>query len=151
MTGYFEPWAAERSRSWRPPWPAHPAGLPAEVYEEITSKCAKLEADADWLLWGTGVAEPAVVTSLEGTLGATSGRGIVASVSKIPANDRDAPTHEAVARRICACVNALAGVAEPERALAEVRAFLLGLLAGTTAPDEAALVRLVALIHPQAC
>jgi hypothetical protein len=127
---YHEPWFTARSTTWDAAFrfgPPARAESPEELSREVAdwhAKRAKAEADADWIVWGSRLAEPAACTNLDGSCVVADDRRIVTMMRR-SGFPEGAPTHEQFARRVVACVNACAGIANPESFVAEVRSLLL--------------------------
>jgi len=148
---YYEPWNAKQ-RTIPGPVPfkdGAPDYLEPEVVDRITSAHAKLVAEAEWLLWGSrmGPTTEALALLSPGELVTMDDRRIVASVRKMVAPE-DGPSQEDVARRISACVNACAGIAEPGEAIGEVRDLLRDLANGETDRGDYRILALLARLIP---
>lgn len=130
---FFEPWIATKST-------LHgnaPAveGIPEEAAAKIADAWGRIDRDADWILWGSGMAEPSIAG------GFMSGKPVVCDDRRIIAVRRilglaeGSPTNEEMCERIADCVNALAGVADPVAFVADTRALLKDYCVGGCVDD----------------
>jgi hypothetical protein len=129
---YFEPWVAMRSKAWELAFRFGPIKVLGEqgVLDFDAAK-HKAEQDADWIAWGSQMCDPAVCLSLEGSVSVMDDRGIIVTFRKngfIP--NESSLTHADLCNRACACVNAAAGIVDPERFIADVRSLLLACVQG---------------------
>lgn len=132
---YHEPWKARRSSAWSAAFrfgpPAVREGGPFTRDDVLAWEAAKIKAEerADWVIEGERMSEPEACVSLEGAVAVTTNVGIIA-VSHGNARPGTGPDHEAIARRIASCVNAMRAVADPEDTMRRVRATILALAKG---------------------
>ncbi len=141
---YFEPWTAKRAPVKPPTAPLVPDDpLSVQVHDSYDRSVR----DADWIVWGSGMGEPCVCTSLLGEPSVMDDRRIIVKVGKLVTDRDDAPGREAFARRIVACVNACEGLIDPERAVGETRQLLLDALQGRPI-EPIRVVRCLALLSP---
>jgi hypothetical protein len=150
---FHEPWVATRSKTWDSPFRGGPPKF-GDNEEEIAQNVAnweaakaRAEANADWIIWGSRLAEPTVCYGLTGSIGVADDRRILTFVKQNGYPDK-APTHEDFARRIVACVNACAGIANPESFVTEVRALLKDLLIRETDREDSRVLSLLARCIP---
>jgi hypothetical protein len=145
---YFEPWVARpvKGRA-RPFGGVKPELLPQEAFDHLTAGWERSREDADWIVWGSRMADPATVVSLEGKVGVMDDRRIIA-VSHNGGLPEGSPHHGEIASRIAACVNACAGIAEPETFVAGVRALLLALVNGEADRGDPRVLPLLARCIP---
>lgn len=119
---FFEPWTACKST-------LHGQapivdGIPEDAATTILDAWQRIDRDADWILWGSQMAEPAIAQ------GYLSGKPVVCDDRRILAVRRTlglpdgSPTNEEVTKRIAECVNALAGIADPVAFIEDVRSLL---------------------------
>lgn len=132
VRSYFEPWVTTKSvLHGKNPFPD---GIPKEGYpegaaESIMDAWARIDRDAGWIIWGSHMASPAACKNLDGTISVTDDRRIITVSRKLGLPD-GAPSHEDLSKRIASCVNACAGIADPEKFIADARALLLGYVSG---------------------
>jgi hypothetical protein len=126
---YHEPWSASKSDLWtlgfRTP-PKH-ADSPEElrvVVADWEAARGKAEKNADWIIWGSRLNEPAVVASLLGTHGYADDRRIL-TFSRMLGLPEGSPDHEEFAKRVVDCVNAMTGIGDPIAFMQELTAFLM--------------------------
>jgi hypothetical protein len=115
MRTFYEPWTATASVRWQ--------DSPGVTLGE-TDAIAGPPPERDWIVWAH-MAEPDITVSLTGKPALDDGRRIVATVHRTGAWPSPGPSAEDVAKRIAACVTALAGVANPEQFMTDVRALLM--------------------------
>ena len=150
---FHEPWVAAKSKAWETSFrwgPPKHGGTPDEVAQNFAAweaARANAEADADWIIWGSRLAEPSVCRSLTGEVGVMDDRRILAVSKSLGLPDR-APNHEHFARRIVACVNACAGIANPESFVREVRQLLRDLLMREADREDSRILSLFARCIP---
>lgn len=128
---YYEPWTPSRSSIWELGF-LH--GRPVVTDEADMDQVQRLsdweasrklaEQNAPWILWGTGVSQPSICGSLDGTMTYSSDQGIIAIQKSATWPDKSI-SHEHMAKRIAACVSACAGIADPEKFIADVRSMML--------------------------
>jgi hypothetical protein len=127
MPKYYEPWTPTRSQSWEPMFKLGPPKYPdAPSEEDWLLEIEALKKNAAWLIWGSGMQEPPVCVNLDGTVCVGDDRGIIA-VSKLKWLPEKSVSQEGIARRVCECVNAMAGVRNPEAFMNQLRKFLMEL------------------------
>jgi hypothetical protein len=131
---YYEPWSATKSSLWDSPYRFGPpkwGATPEELSEAIDAWQAskhKAEKDADWVIWGSKIAVPGLCKNIDGSVTVATDQAILAFSKKpIPKGGVD---HEAIAKRVVACVNACAGINDPESLIKDVRALMLAYLQG---------------------
>jgi hypothetical protein len=151
---YGEPWIAERSPLWALNYssgpPSYKDGTPEEQRQVVLdweAKRDRSEANADWILWGHNLSDPAICTSLTGVRTVSDDRGIIA-ISKRNTSRDGLPTHEEYAKRIAACVTAMAGIPDPLAWVAEVRELLDSMARGNTDRHDPQVGRLLVLSDP---
>ena len=112
---YFEPWSASRSKTWEAAYANGPPPVPGDESDvrqaalDWMAKRGQAEKDADWIIWGSGMAEPGVCHNLNGTITVTDDRRIIA-IRRWLGLPVGSPSHGDVAQRIVDCVNACAGM-----------------------------------------
>ena len=127
---WFEPWCATKSV-------AHGTmpnveGLPEKAASLIQEAWQRVDNNADWIIWGSGMADPCIAEGfMSGEAKVMSDRRIIAVRRWLGLPD-GVPDHEAVANRICECVNSMRGIAAPVEFVEDTRALLLALLQGET-------------------
>lgn len=105
-------------------------GFPPEVAGLVRDAWARLEASADWVIWGSGMSEPQIATGFtSGTPFVFDDKRILA-VRRVLGTPEGSPTNEEVCKRIVECVNGFEGVGAPVEFMAEVRALLLDCVNG---------------------
>jgi hypothetical protein len=140
---YFEPWVAAKSKLHGDP--PNTEGVPEDAAAAMRDAWQRAEDNADWVLWGSKMADPCVVRGLvSGDAAVMDDRRIIAVRRTLGLPD-GSPDHEAVARRICDCVNACQGVGDPAEFVKDVRALLLALARGEL-DDPREDVRVVSLL-----
>ena len=150
---FHEPWVATRSKTWDSPFrfgPPSRGDSPEEIERgrlDWEAARARAEADADWIIWGSRLAEPAACHNLDGSISVSDDRRILA-VSRRGGFPEKAPGHEEFARRIVAGVNACAGIANPEGFVAEARALLKDLLTRQADGEDGRILSLLARCIP---
>lgn len=150
---FHEPWVATRSRTWEaafrsgPPTIGHAPEERAQAVADWEAARARAEKDADWIIWGSRLAEPIVCHNLDGSISVMDDRRILAVARKLGL-PVDSPNHEEYARRIVACVNACAGIANPESFVAEARGLLKDLLLRRTDGEDGRILSLFARSIP---
>jgi hypothetical protein len=120
-------------------------GLPEDAAATIKDAWERADQNADWVIWGSKMADPCVVHGFpNGEPHVMDDRRIIA-VRRWLGMEKDAPSHQEIATRICDCVTALAGVGDPAAFVADVRALLLALIRGE-AEDPREDIRVVSLL-----
>ena len=126
---FFEPWFTTKSTR-------HglcPELIPddPEVTMRIQESWDRLDKKADWIIWGTGVAKPVIVQDLlTREVRVTDENGIMVVVRHSLARPETGPTHAELADRIAACVNACAGIRDPQKFISDTRAMVFDLVRG---------------------
>lgn len=131
---YHEPWTTSKSRAWESAFrfgPPKHRETPEELLDAISQwESAKLRAEdnAEWILWGSKMFLPEISTSITGTIVVSDDTSIIAIAKKAT---KDGHTNqEEIAKRVAECINAMAGIVDPERFIKDVRALLLGYTLG---------------------
>jgi hypothetical protein len=153
---YFEPWQSRRSSVWESGFGTEPPPCPEDWPEEDKrqwvqdwhAKRAKCKADAECIVWGSGMAAPALTVSLLGKPVVFDDQRIICTVRPSKAWPAEGPGHEEVAKRLAACVSAMAGVADPIKFMSDARALLKDLALSDSA-DFRALSLLARCIPPE--
>jgi hypothetical protein len=126
---FYEPWVAARAPITLldpPPPPDHYSDADKRQMElDWKARNAKLEQNAEWILWGSGMKRPGFTQSLTGKLLFLDDHGYVAAIRKSNAWPEKGPDHSEVAVRIAECVNACAGIKDPQDFVAGARELLL--------------------------
>lgn len=136
---------AVKPRSWFEPWtpsksPRHgPApkldGLDEDAAAAILEAWERVDQNADWILWGSGMYDPCIVTNfVTGKPQVMDDQGIIA-ISKHRGLPDGSPSNEDICRRIAECVNAMTGVADPVEFMRNIRALLKGYSIGEQCDD----------------
>jgi len=131
---YYEPWTATKSVIWDSPYRFGPPNFnhDPERLSELTSEWEaskhRAERDADWVIRGSNIHEPGPCNNINGSLTMATDQGIIALAKK--PYPKFGVEHADIAKRIAACVNACAGIADPERFIKDVRALMLAYLQG---------------------
>lgn len=141
---FFEPWRASKS-------PSHGLapnvdGLPEDAAASILDAWGRSDRDADWILWGSKMQEPAIAKGYGTGVGQIIGDERIIAIRRWLGLPEGSPTNEEVAKRIVDCVNAMAGIADPVAYMEDVRALLLGYLKGECDGDPRSDVRIVSLV-----
>jgi hypothetical protein len=150
---FHEPWLTARSKTWESAYRHGPPKIgdtPAEIQQatlDWEAARARAESNAEWIIYGSRLAEPAICINHDGSVVATSDRRILA-FSRVGGLPDSAPSHEDFAKRVVSCVNALAGIADPERFIAEARALLKDLLNNETDRGDRRVLSLFARCVP---
>lgn len=131
---YHEPWTTAKSKVWESGFrfgPPKHRETPEELLDAISqweSAKQRAEDNAEWVIWGSKMFVPEISTTLVGEISVSDDTGIIAIARKAT---KDGQTdQEEIAKRIAECVNACAGIADPERFIKDVRALLLGYTRG---------------------
>ena len=131
---FYEPWTAAKSVIWDVPYKFGPPNFShdperlSEVVSEWESSKHRAERDADWVIRGSRIYEPGPCHNINGSLTMATDQGIIA-LTKHPF-PKDGADHADIAKRITACVNACAGIHDPESLIRDVRALMLAYLQG---------------------
>jgi hypothetical protein len=125
-----------------------PQDVEPDVAAQLVEAFERADAQADWLVWGSGMSEPCLCTALTGEKTVTSDRRIIVAVRHAKGLPKGSPGQAALARRIAACVNALAGCPEPEETIALVRSVLLDLARGEADRGDTRVVAALARLIP---
>jgi hypothetical protein len=145
---FGEPWTASQA-AWEAAWRSPPPVDDPEVLERWRAARDRAKRDADWLVWGARLAEPAVAVSLTGTPALFDDRALVARIHPLANRPEGTPDHAAFARRIAACVTACAGIINPVATIEIVRSLLFDLLEGRAdASDPRVLASAARLLRP---
>lgn len=130
---FFEPWVANKSLSHG----KEPAtdGIPDEVRASISDAWHRSDRDADWILWGSGMAEPAIAVGFASGKPAVMDDRRIIAIRRTTGLAEGSVNNEEIAKRIAECVTALAGVADPVAFVEDVRALLRVYALGTDIPD----------------
>lgn len=130
---FFEPWTATKSRTHGNA--PNVEGVPEDAAGKLLDAWERSDRDADWIIWGSGMAEPAIA------VGFALGKAVVMDDQRIIAVRRSlglpegAPTNEETCKRIAECVTALAGVADPVSFISDVRELLKSYARGEDIQD----------------
>jgi hypothetical protein len=126
---YHEPWATAKSAVWELAFrfgPPKHRETPEELLDAISQwESAKLRAEdnAEWVIRGSKMFRPEISTTLCGEISVSDDTGIIGFSRKAT---KDGQTdQEAIAKRVVASVNAVAGIVDPEQFIKDVRALLL--------------------------
>jgi hypothetical protein len=126
---FYEPWIASRAPVTLLDTPQPPEDWPEADKRQWEldwkAKNAKLEQNTEWIIWGSGMTRPGFTQSLTGKLLFLDDHGYVAAIRKSNAWPEKGPDHSEVALRIAECVNACAGISDPQTFIAGVREILL--------------------------
>ena len=138
---YREPWTPTKSKlhGERPFKDGLPADWPEGVAQGVLDAWERADQNADWVVWGSRMAAPTVVTNLNGKSQVMDDQRIVLVIRRSLGLPEGAPNQEEIAKRIAECVNALAGVGDPSAFMVDVRALLH--------PDYARLEGAIAISH----
>lgn len=141
---FYEPWTASINHAWQVPFRFGPPtfasvsdpDLRDMLLAEWEGNKGRAETNADWVVWGSRMAEPCGLRNLAGVPGFDQGRAIIAVTRHLDWPE-PMPAHKEVAERIAACVSAMAGVGNPVEAMIVMRDVLVAIAGGD--PDYAAL------------
>ena len=152
MKSYFEPWTAAKSKLWEHDCrngPVQAIKDDPELLARYEGDRARAETNADWVIWGSRMAEPQVCVGLDGQGTLLGDRRIIA-ISRRGDHVKGQPDQEGIAKRIAECVSAFAGIARPEELIKLVRQLLLELVRGETdGGDPRVLSALSMMIPPE--
>lgn len=141
---FYEPWLPAKSVRVAPR--PNVDGVPEEAAASILDAWERVDRNADWIIWGSGMVEPSIGTTLlTGKPYVADDRGIIA-VRRRLGIPSDAPTNQDIAERIAECVNALAWISDPVSFVSEVRSLLLGLAQGEYSEDPRTDPRVISLL-----
>ncbi|SIO37169.1 hypothetical protein SAMN05444166_4171 [Singulisphaera sp. GP187] len=130
---YFEPWTAKKDPFLGPhPFPdGMPTNYPEGVAESIVDSWQRLDQGADWVIWGSRMAdEPLVIKRCRnGETRVWTDQRII-TINRALGLPEGSPNQEQISKRIVDCVNALAGVADPVAFMESVRSLLMGYARG---------------------
>jgi hypothetical protein len=145
----FEPWTASQSRTWTHAFKFKPdEGADPETIERYNAARLRAEERAEWLVWGSDMLEPQVVSRPLGGVASSGSAAILARVGP-PVTDREGgPDQAEIATRIARCVNACTGITDPVRTLDTVRELLLDLAAGRSDTGDARITHCLAHLGP---
>lgn len=129
---YFEPWETSKSESVGPR--PDPEVFPEDCRADQMAAYDRIRANADWIIRGRGMSEPGMFRSLLGKDVYHDDKGIIAVQRWLYLPD-GSPDHGEIAKRICACVNAMAGVSDPEKGIKAFRELMRKLYLAES-PDE---------------
>lgn len=135
---YFEPWTATKSAvPFKNPFAdGIPEGANPEAAERVIDACERLSEQADWVIWGSKMADPAIaVDMLTGKPVVSDDRRIIA-VRRTQGLSDKAPTNKDIAIRIADCVNACKGIADPVAFIEDARDLLRDCVRGEADPRE---------------
>ena len=105
-------------------------GIPEDAASLIVQAWQRIDDNADWIIWGSNMADPCIAEGfLSGEPKVMSDRRIIAVRRWLGPPD-GSPDHEAVAKRICECVNSMRGIADPVQFVDDARALFLALMHG---------------------
>ena len=125
MADFYEPWRAKKSGAWALSFRC-PPNIP-EALAAWENQKQDAERNAPWLIWGTGVWEPAeVVELMTGKRVPTDSTGLLVTVRNVQ-TERGRLDAEAFARRMAACVNFCEGVDLSECAYKSLRDLIVAL------------------------
>lgn len=148
IRSYFEPWVARKVKGRPQPFGGKkPEAIPEDVFKHLIDGWEKSNDQAEWIIWGSKMADPCVVVSLEGKPGVMDDRRIIA-VSHNSGLPKEAVTHGEIAERIAECVNACQAIADPVRFVTEARALLLALVKGEADRGDDRILPLLARCIP---
>lgn len=142
---YHEPWSAEVS-AWDLAFRNGPPPADAEQVERWEVARERARENADWIIWGSRMVEPATACTMDGRVVVMDDRHVVVRVSPTTSINKNAPDQELLARRIAACVNACRGMAEPDRAVDAARALLVDLSTGRASADDPRILKCAILL-----
>jgi len=140
---FFEPWVTTKSKTHGSEPDVN--GFPEEAAAGVLDALFRVDKNADWIIWGSRMREPCIVKGYpSGEVQVMDDRRIIA-VRRFLGLDDSAPDNEAVAKRICDCVNACKGIGNPEEFVTDARALLLAMVQGDTM-DVREDVRVISLL-----
>jgi hypothetical protein len=131
---YHEPWATARGKVWESGFrfgPPKYRETPEELLDAVAqweSAKQRAEDNSEWVIRGSKMFRPEIATTLIGEISVSDDTGIIA-ISKQATKDGQTDQEE-IAKRIVDCINACAGIADPERFVKDVRALLLAYVQG---------------------
>ena len=147
---FHEPWTATVSPCWESPFkftkPLHaetPEALAAAINLWEAEKASAKE-HAEWIIWGARVWEPALCSNFDGSITVMGDQGILAIQRRATKNG--STDQAAIATRIAACVSACAGIADPQKFIADARQVFLELVRGEFDGDPRQDHRIVSLL-----
>jgi hypothetical protein len=126
---YHEPWTLVKSDLWKLGF-KHPPTM-ADSPEELRYAVAdweaardKAEKNADVLIMGSRLTEPAMINRLTGWCSYWDDRRIL-TIARMLGLPDGSPTHEEFAQRVVDCINAMTGIGDPVAFMQELTAFLM--------------------------
>lgn len=141
---YHEPWRPSKSKLHGSP-PVLKAD-PDEHDMAFMSQWERVDQNADWILWGSGMADPTIAIGyLSGKPQVLDDQGIIA-VRRHRGVPEGSPTNEDVCKRIAECINAMEGVADPATFISDVRSLLFGYAMGEQSDDPRSDARVLRLL-----
>jgi hypothetical protein len=143
---YHEPWTTTKDTTWEVGFRFPPVVSEYRTENDVNgwhAKKANAEKDAHWTIWASRM-QPPRIDEKNGQMRVWQGQGIVGWTRNLP----EAITHEEIATRLCACVNACRAVADPEKLIEDVRALLLDIVQGQTGPEDPRILSCLARLIP---
>lgn len=148
VRSYFEPWVPRQATARGKPFGGvKPESIPEDVFKHLMDGWERSQEQAEWVIWGSKMADPTIVVSLDGKAGVLDDRRIIA-VSYNGGLPKGSINHGEIAERIADCVNATAGIADPVRFVTEARALLLALVKGEADRGDDRILPLLARCIP---
>lgn len=141
---FHEPWVVTRHAAiTKDPFPdGPPEGADPDAVERTRASCQAVAERAEYILWGSRMATPAITKSV-------LGEPVVMDDRRIIAISRSATigplTPKEFAERIATCVNAFAGIHDPRQFMNDLRALLFEYASGE-GPDPRQDSRILTII-----
>lgn len=148
LRDYHEPWHATQDTTWetcfRNP-PIESEYVDADKVAAWHNARAAAEERAHWFVWASRMNPPAIHgPDAKGHMKVWDGRGIIGWTRNLMSGVE----HKDMANRVCECVNACQAIADPMRAIADMRALLRDIVTGETGPDDVRIVSLLSRLIP---
>lgn len=123
---YGEPWTAKKSvLHGEKPEISDPL---SEIEQSISDNWQKRDDNAPWVIWAKGLGIPGKSSGLvNGNLVEFDDSRILTTFYRLTGLPEGLLSHEAYARRVVACVNAMSGIDDPERFASEAKIAMVSL------------------------
>jgi hypothetical protein len=129
---FFEPWKPLKTRLVGPAPFADgiPPEVDSEAAERIRAAHEKAVENADVVIWGSRMVEPAIATDIGGQKSIVMDDRHIITVVRRQTTPEGSVTHDQVADRLCDCVNACRNIPEPGHVIEGLKKLLFDMLRG---------------------